>query len=318
MTAGSPQVAVVIPTTTGRETRLAFALEALAGQTLDRGRFEVLVVRAFDRTRGSLIEVPSGLSVRLLDSPVAGPAVQRNLGWRATDAALIAFTDDDCRPAPEWLDRLLEAADRSAMLQGRTEPDPDERPLLWGLARSWEITGANGWYATCNMAYPRVLLERLGGFDERFPAAWGEDTDLGLRATELGAELRYVDGALVWHAVVPRPLPVALKDTRRRGSTAAVVARHPVHRGELYGRLFAHERHAKLLLAALTLLLAWRRPALAAPAMLPYLNATYGRGRITPRGLARLATHLPSRVAVDIVETVVTVHAAIRHRVFLI
>src|SRR5919204_250857 len=205
MTAGSPQVAVVIPTTTGRETRLAFALEALAGQTLDRGRFEVLVVCAFDRTRGSLIEVPSGLSVRL-------------------------------------------------------------------------------------------------------PAAWGEDTDLGLRATELGAELRYVDGALVWHAVVPRPLPVALKDTRRRGSTAAVVARHPVHRGELYGRLFAHERHAKLLLAALTLLLAWRRPALAAPAGLPYLNATYGRGRVTPRGLARLATHLPSRVAVDIVETVVTVH----------
>src|SRR4051794_37569870 len=168
-----PSVAVVIATRF-RETRLAFALEALAAQTLDRDRFEVIVVRASDSADGALADVPAGLPVRYITCPVAGAAAQRNLGWRATDAPLIAFTDDDCRPAPDWLERLL-AADRGSttMLQGRTEPDPDERHLLWGLARSWEITAANGWEATRNMAYPRALLGRRRGFGEWFPGAWG-------------------------------------------------------------------------------------------------------------------------------------------------
>ena len=313
-----PSVAVVIATRL-RETRLAFALDALAEQTLDHDRFEVIVVRPSDGSDGALADVPPGLHVRYVTSPVVGAAAQRNLGWRATEAPLVAFTDDDCRPAPDWLERLLAADGGSAtMLQGRTEPDPDERHLLWGLARSWEITAANGWYATCNMAYPRALLERVGGFDDRFPGAWGEDTDLGLRAHEAGARLSYVDDALVWHAVVPRPLPRALREARRRGSTPAVVMRHPSHRAELYCRIFAHERHAKLLLAAAGLIALRRRPLLAAAATLPYLNAVYGRDRVTPRGLLRLVTHLPSRVSIDITEIVITVRAAIRHRVLLI
>jgi GT2 family glycosyltransferase len=313
-----PSVAVVIATRL-RETRLAFALEALAGQTLDPDRFEVIVVRASDGADGALADVPPGLRIRCITSPVAGAAAQRNLGWRATEAPLVAFTDDDCRPAPDWLERLLDVgAGPATMLQGRTEPDPDERHLLWGLARSWEITAANGWYATCNMAYPRALLERLGGFDDRFPGAWGEDTDLGLRAHEVGAGLAYVDDALVWHAVVPRPLPRALREARRRGSTAAVVTRHPVHRAELYGRIFAHERHAKLLLAAAGLIALRRRPLLAAATALPYLNAVYGRDTVTVRGLLRLAAHLPARVSIDMTELVITVRAAIRHRVLLV
>src|SRR5919198_31410 len=312
------QVAVVIATRL-RETRLAFAFEALAQQTLGTDRFEVVVVRAPDGADGALADVPPGLRVRCITSSVAGAAAQRNLGWQATTAPLIAFTDDDCRPAPHWLERLLEAdAGPQTMLQGRTEPDPDERHLLWGLARSWEITTANGYYATCNMAYPRALLERLGGFDDRFPGAWGEDTDLGLRAHEIGATLWYVDDALVGHAVVPRPLPRALREARRRASTVAVVTRHPVHRAELYGRIFAHERHAKLLLAAAGLVAFRRRPLLAAAATVPYLKAIYGRDRLTQRGLLRLASHLPSRVSIDLTELAITVRAAIEHRVLLI
>ena len=313
-----PQVAVVIATRL-RETRLAFALEALAEQTLDPDRFEVVVVRAEDGADGVLADVPPGLRVRSITSPVAGAAAQRNIGWRAAEAPLIAFTDDDCRPAPDWLERLLEAAPGAeTMLQGRTEPDPDERHLLWGLARSWEITEANSLYATCNMAYPRALLERLGGFDDRFPGAWGEDTDLGLRAQHAGADLTYLDDAVVWHAVVPRPLPSALREARRRASTVAVITRHPVHRDALYGRIFAHERHAKLLLAFAGLVTFRRHPLLAAVSAVPYLNAVYGRDRVTPRGLVRLASHLPSRVCIDVTELVITVRAAIRHRVMLI
>src|SRR5206468_674492 len=108
-------------------------------------------------------------------------------------------------------------------------------------------------------------------------------TDLGLRAREAGAELVYADGALVWHAVLPRPLRRALREAGRRDATAAVIARHPSHRDELYGRYFAHARHARLLLAVLGGLAARRRPWLAAAGLLLYLEGTLDRSHMGPR-----------------------------------
>ena len=313
-----PEVAVVIPTRL-RETRLAFALEALASQSLDRSRFEVVVVRAPDAVDVPLCEAPVGLNVRFLVSPIASPAAQRNVGWRAARAPLIAFTDDDCRPPPGWLGALLAASESDdVILQGRTEPDPDEEHLYWGYARSWRITEENGWYATCNMAYPRALLERVGGFDESFPGAWGEDTDLGLRATKSGAEQRYVDEALTWHAVLPRALPAAIREARRRDATVAVLARHPEHRSELHWRYFAHARHARLLLALCGLVAAGRRPALSALAAAPYLLGNIDRRRLRPRTLVRQLLHAPSQLVFDLVGMAVIARAAVRERVLLI
>ncbi len=313
-----PEIAVVIPTR-DRETRLAFALEALAAQTLAAERFEVIVVRVADACDGPLCEVPSGLPVRFLTSTVASPAVQRNIGWRAADAPLIVFTDDDCRPPPDWLEQLHRAQeDEMTMLQGRTEPDPDEAHLYWGLARSWLITSENEWFATCNMAYPRSLLERLDGFDERFPAAWGEDTDLGLRARELGASQCYVGEALTWHAVLPRSLPAAMREASRREGSVMVVARHPEYREELCWRYFAHVRHARLLLALSGLVAARRFPVVAALAAFPYLRAAFDSRYLSPQGFARQAAHLPVRLSLDLTEIAVFARASIRERVFLI
>jgi len=75
----NPEIAVVIPTR-GRETRLAFALEALAAQTVACERFEVVVVRDGD-AEPPLAGAPPGLRLRELTRPgVAGPTAKRNLG----------------------------------------------------------------------------------------------------------------------------------------------------------------------------------------------------------------------------------------------
>jgi GT2 family glycosyltransferase len=313
----SPEIAVVIPTR-NRETRLAFALEALAAQTLAHDRFEVVVVRASDAA-GPMAESPGSLRARFLSHPVdTGLAAQRNRGWRATTAPLVAFTDDDCRPAPDWLERLLEAnrAD-DTFLQGRTEPDPDERHLLHGLARSKEVIGPSEWCPTCNIAYPRVLLERLGGFDERFRIA-GEDTDIALRARSAGARPLYVPRALVRHAVLARSLPRALRETARWRSLPTVLARHPAQRGAVYRRVFANRSHAALLLALVGTPLVKRSRLVAGLAVLPYLDEKLDRGNVTPRGLLRQALHLPARLAVDMAELVATVRGAVEHRVLLV
>jgi GT2 family glycosyltransferase len=317
----TPAVAVVIPTAR-RETRLAFALEALAGQTLPRERFEVVVVRAEDP--GPKAAAPLGLPVRYLSAPAgSGPAEKRNIGWRATSAPLVAFTDDDCRPAPDWLARLVHAAEPGddLILQGATEPDPDEARRLHGLAVSQRIAGPSGWYETCNIAYPRSLLQRLEGFDQRFAGndagdypVGGEDTDLGLRAVATGAEARFVPGAVVHHAVHSRHLVRALRDTRRWRSVPLVLARHPSQRAALHAGLFGRRAHWALLVAALALPLR-RRPLLASAAATPYLDHHLRGYPRTPRGLARGLADLPARALLDGAEIAVTAVAAARHRV---
>ncbi len=315
--AGEPEIAVVIPTR-GRETRLAFALEALGAQRLDRSRFEVIVVRDGDAAE-PFAQAPDGLRVRFLIRPgVAGPTAKRNLGWRATSAPLVAFTDDDCRPHPGWLGSLLDAADGAdRFLQGRTEPDPDERHLLHGFARSQEVRGLSGWYETCNMAYPRELLERLGGFDESLPFG-GEDTDLAYRAIAAGASPAFVEDALVWHAVMHRSLLRAVREAGAWSGMAGVVAKHPALRRELYLGIFWRKSHAALLAAGAGLMLGRRRPAVALAATLPYLELRVNWRARSARRLARGLATLPGWALIDAVEVASRLPAAARRRTFVL
>ncbi len=313
-------VSVVVPTYR-RDTRLAFTLDALAAQTLERSRFEVIVVRDEDAPPPA---IPDGLDVRFITQPAPGPAMRRNRGWQEARGALIAFTDDDCRPAPGWLAALADANTQltgdDVVLEGRTEPDPDEAHLYHGLARSMEVYGPNRWYPTCNLAMPRALIERLGGFDEAL-AFWGEDTDLGLRAEGVGARLVYVDEAVVWHAVHVRSLRAALHDATERHAEAEVLARYPSHRDELYMGAFIGEEHARITLAALGLVAGavTRRPALAALGAYPYVIHKVAKrplqpGFATPVGLARLGIDLLGGALVDGTEVLMRLRTSLRKR----
>jgi GT2 family glycosyltransferase len=314
-----PQIAVVVPTR-GRETRLAFALEALAEQSLDRDAFEVLVVRDEDAPHPHA-DPPPGLSVRYLTRPGStGPAAKRNLGWRATEAPLVAFSDDDCRASSGWLEELLRAADDdSAFVQGRTEPDPDEIHLLHGLARSQSVAFASGWFETCNIAYRRSLLERLGGFDETLGFG-GEDTDLAYRAIEAGARPRFAAEALVWHAVISRTLRAALRDAIRWNRLPAVIARHPALRAALHRGTFWSKAHLRLPLTLLGLGLAARvrSRALGVAALVPYAGLRVNWRRPHPRRLTRELLLLPLWATVDGTEIAARLPAAARNRVLVV
>ena len=316
-----PEISVVIATH-DREERLERALAALAEQTLDAERFEVVVVRSSATTPSA--RTPEGMAVRFLaHDGTRGPAAKRNAGWRAAHGRLVAFTDDDCRPHPDWLAGLAAAASgEEVIVQGATAPDPEEVDRLWGLARTIEVDGPTGEYETCNIAYPRALLERVGGFDEQITAAWTEDTDLGLRAAAAGAELRFAGDALVWHAVVPRTLHEAVGDTRRYAWLVRLLARHPAYRRRRFPGRVIKPSHATLAAALLGLALARRRPllasALAAPYLGGHLRTHLETNRLGPRSLARFAIHAPQQSLVDLAELGVVLVAAARERTLVV
>jgi glycosyltransferase involved in cell wall biosynthesis len=312
----APEVSVVVPAHE-RPARLARLLDALAAQTLPPERFEVVVVHdcvgedsarllaGHDLARAGVLR-----SVRL--APGTGrPSVQRNRGWREAAAPLIAFTDDDCRPHEGWLASLLSAAQGvpGAVVQGATRPDPGEEHLLARpLARSLHVDPPGPYGQTCNVLYPRELLERLEGFAEHLPAAAGEDTDLFLRAREAGAAVAAAPKALVWHAVTVPSLGEALRGLGRWQHVAYVVKRHPQVREQLTLRVFWKPAHARLLLALAGLGLTRRRvagvPAGAALAV-PWL---WSEGR------AHGVRALPGRLVVDLGELAVAVRGALRYR----
>jgi HAD superfamily hydrolase (TIGR01662 family) len=132
-----------------------------------------------------------------------GPAAARNAGWRATDAEWIAFLDDDVAIPVDWCRRLVEDLDGlpdnvAASQAWISVPTPEGRPPTDAERRTTNLSGAL--WITADMAYRRSALLASGGFDERFPRAFREDADLGLRTVRLGY-------AIVWgERVTTHPL----------------------------------------------------------------------------------------------------------------
>jgi GT2 family glycosyltransferase len=121
---------------------------------------------------------------------------------------------------------------------------------LSAFARSQAATGPGPWFQTCNIAYPRALLDRLGGFDETFWEAAGEDTDLGWRAVEAGTRVIYEPQALNWHAVHEPGAWALIQASQKWRLAVRNVARHPQLRDSLHRRIFWKPAHARFLAAA--------------------------------------------------------------------
>jgi GT2 family glycosyltransferase len=317
-------VSVAIPSHE-RPVRLRWLLNALEEQTLERERFEVLVAHdSSDETAELLRTHPlaqAGVLRELRFDERRPPAALRNAAWRAARAPLIAFTDDDCRPEPTWLAELVAAARAhpGAIVQGATRPDPNEVVLVEHSphARTLTVEPPVPWAQTANILYPREVLERLGGFDESFPDAAGEDTDLAQRGVEAGVPYVGEPDAVTYHAVHAGSIWTLMRSVWRWQAVPAVVKRHPSLREGMPLGVFWKTRHAHLALAALGLLLARRRPWLAV-LVLPWIVEalpSYGSG---PRGRLRAASELPGRALIDVVEMTALARGSVKHRTLLL
>lgn len=317
----TPELSVsVVVATRNRAERLRGLLAALARQTLSTDHFELVVVDdgSDDGTRELLARAGTQTSFRITveEGACRGPAVARNTGWRRAQAALIAFTDDDCEPDPAWLATGVAAADANpgALVQGRTRPIEREAGELGLRSRTKSIDGPGPWYQTCNIFYPRELLARLDGFDERFTRPFGEDVDLAWRAFELGATARFEPKALVHHAVEKLTRRQYVRSGLRDPDEALVFKRHPALRREIGRfRFFKSDRHALLILALAASICA-RGSHLAAAGAIPYALHVAARARAsgaTPAEVPLMASH-------DVLELVAAVRGAVRHRVSFI
>jgi GT2 family glycosyltransferase len=230
-----PRISVVIPTCR-RADLLRRCLDALIAQRIDPRKFEVIVVDdgREDRIRnmvlglGEWLQAPQVRYLRPLHGH--GPAAARNRGWRAARGAVIAFTDDDTIPMPDWLAqgaRAFEANRHWVAFSGRVvvpraeaarAPTDHER-----MTRGLE--GAE--FVTANAFVWRTALEAIGGFDERFTRAWREDFDLQFRLLATGGSVGHAPDARVVHPVRAERWGVSLRQQRDTYFDALLYKKHP-------------------------------------------------------------------------------------------
>ena len=203
-----PSCSVIVPTYR-RPGQLAECLEALARLEYPRDRLEVIVV---DDGGGEPLDdivaaARDRLDVVLIRQENAGPSAARNIAVAQARGDLLVFTDDDCRPAPDWLQRLGSghSAAPDVILGGHTVNALDQNSysavsqliIDAGYERHNSERQAAGFFTTNNLAVPAAGLRRLGGFDPRLRTS--EDRDLCDRWVGQGAHMHYVPEALVLH-----------------------------------------------------------------------------------------------------------------------
>jgi glycosyltransferase involved in cell wall biosynthesis len=189
-----PLVSVVI-LTRDRPALLEQALQALERQGYPNR--EIVVA---DNGEGSAVEVAQRYAARAIHVPDVSLGAARQEAVGIASGEIVAFTDDDCLPDPEWLARIVRAFRSHADwhgVQGRTEAGPG--PLDY---HTISVPAPNSLFETCNMAYRAASLLRSGGFDARF-RAWFEDTSLAARVLSHGP-IGWEPDALVVHQAVPR------------------------------------------------------------------------------------------------------------------
>jgi GT2 family glycosyltransferase len=319
-----PIAVSVVVASHGRHLRLRWLLNALDEQTLDRSQWELIVVHTYDaETARRVIERhPLGEEGTLrhvaIPAGTGSPSRQRNIGWRDARAPLVAFTDDDCRPEPDWLERMLAAAraEPGLIVQGKTQGDPCERAILAAPhVRTMWIEPVGPYAQTCNILYPRELLESLGGFDE--VAIAGEDVGLSLRARAAGVGIVPEPRAVVNHAVESHTLPGMLRQNLKWRHLAYLVKQHPEFRRGLPLRVFWDEEHLRVTLAAAGVMGARRHPLLLTLAA-PYVSRALRRRGRRRRDLVVAAVELPGTALRQGAEVAGMVIGSVRHRTVLL
>ncbi|HWO41018.1 MAG TPA: glycosyltransferase [Candidatus Eisenbacteria bacterium] len=204
-----PTFSIIIPTF-NRPQKLKSCLESLARLDYPRDRFEVAIVDDESDAPPDAAVAPfrAELDILLLKQSHAGPAAARNTGAAAAKGRYLAFTDDDCQPAPDWLTKL--AARYGSLpdcaIGGRTVNGLTHNPyaacsqlLIDYLYSHYQASSGGLFFTSNNLALPAEMFRKMGGFDTTFTCAGGEDRELCNRWLAQGYPMLYAAEAIVYH-----------------------------------------------------------------------------------------------------------------------
>ena len=210
-----PEVSIIIGSH-NRSQSLRRTLESLCQLEYAQNGFEVIVVDdgSTDGTSHMLDKFSQRVPFpfRYGRQKNEGISSARNRGIKMSRGEILAFTDDDCIVASDWLKHLTAHLNSDDVgVVGGPEKIPRTSPLLSrgvgyivnsfigaaGLFRGEGLRLGIFYPKGCNMALPKRVLHQVGLFDEKLMP--GEDVELGYRIRKAGYKIKYAPDATVVH-----------------------------------------------------------------------------------------------------------------------
>lgn len=197
-------ISVIVPAYNAART-LGKCLEALAHQSLPRSQYEIIVVD--DGSTDETATMAEQANARVIRQRNQGPAVARNHGVEAAGGELVMFTDADCEPAPDWIERMS-APFADPNVAGAKGAYRTRQPELMARFVQLEYEDKYGRLArqpridfvdTYSAAYRRAVFLENGGFEASFSTASVEDQELSFRLAQKGYRLVFAPAAWVYH-----------------------------------------------------------------------------------------------------------------------
>ncbi len=145
----------------------------------------------------------------------------RNFAVSKANGDILAFTDSDCMPTPQWLDNVRDSFCSGQIMAGDVQLEILNNGIwecfdaITHLSQSKEHISKNC-VATANMAVYREDFEKIGPFEERFA---GGDFEWSQRASKMGYEIVYCSDALIFHP--SRKSYKEIETRERRGAYGA-------------------------------------------------------------------------------------------------
>lgn len=261
----TPRVSVCVVVKDRRE-RMQRCLTAI-GALKDVGGHEVVLVDN-GSTDGTLevlrrYATTAAVPVTVVEHPTGTLGQVRNAAVAAARAPVVAFTDSDCLPHPEWLRAglaTLDANPEAGVVQGRTVA---EHPPPSGWAVTQQIDRLTWLFEACNLFLRRDPLVAAGGFGEEL-GFFGEDTVAGWRVVRAGWEAAFAADAVVAHDVTEPGFGWHLRRASYYRNWPGLVRHVPELRAHMWRHWFLRGRSAAALVALAGMLAAvlLRRPRL--------------------------------------------------------
>ncbi len=198
----SNTVSIIIPS--ARPQKVARTVCGLLDQTALAVVLEILIVTPYPNESADRRHDSSLVRVVPVDT-LHPPGKMRNIGASEATGDYLAFIDDDCVPAANWLDILLTVMASSPLVAMTGCRVVSGEPGFWGkgadlclfMAYQYTTKQQNIDLGSAAVMVRREVFEAVGGFDESLMAS--EDWDFSLRLRQAGWLCFFTPDAEVVH-----------------------------------------------------------------------------------------------------------------------
>jgi len=203
------KISVIIPAYNA-EHSISKTLASLKNQTFKD--FELIIID--DNSPDKTVEIAKKYTKNIITHKTnTGPAVSRNHGIKKAKADIIAFIDSDCIASKNWLENINKEMKKEDVIMGKVTIPPSTTlgnaisalgfpaGANLGFEKVWRVSkaGYTDHISSCNFAIKKSIFKKYGCFDESFPLAGAEDSELSYRLTKNKVKIKYAPSVHVFH-----------------------------------------------------------------------------------------------------------------------